>query len=35
MVIYEAITPQCGRAVVQALAVRVDIELMTYEAMTP
>ena len=32
---YEAITPQCGRLVVQVLIVIVDIGMMTYEAMTP
>ena len=26
VVIYEAMTPQCGRSVVQVLVVRVDIE---------
>ena len=34
MVIYEAMTPQCRRSVVQVLVVRVDIEVLTYEAMT-
>ena len=28
-------TPQCGRSVVQVLLVRVDIRVVTYEAMTP
>ena len=28
-------TPQCGRSVVQALIVKVDIGVVTYEAMTP
>ena len=28
-------TPQCGRSVVQVLVVKVDIEVVTYEAMTP
>ena len=28
-------TPQCGRSVVQVLIVRVDIGVVTYEAMTP
>ena len=28
-------TPQCGRSVVQVLVVRVDIGVVTYEAMTP
>ena len=28
-------TPQCGRSVVQVLAVRVDIGVLTCEAMTP
>ena len=35
VVIYEAMTSQCGRSVVQALVVRVDIGVFTYEAMTP
>ena len=35
VVIYESITPQCGRSVVQVLAVRVDISVVTYVAMTP
>ena len=35
MVIYEAMTPQCGRSVVQVLVVRADIEMVIYEAMTP
>ena len=35
MVIYEAMTPQCRRSVVQVLVVIVDIEVMIYEAMTP
>ena len=35
MVIYEAMTHQCGRSVVQVLVVRVDIGVMIYEAMTP
>ena len=34
MVTYEAITPQCGRSVVQVLVVRVDTEVVTYESMT-
>ena len=33
-VIYEAMTPQCGRSVVQVLVVRVDVEVVIYEAMT-
>ena len=33
LVIYEALTPQCGRSV-QVLVVRVDIGVVTYEAMT-
>ena len=32
---YEAVTPQHGRSVVQVLVVRVDIGVVTYEAMTP
>ena len=28
--IYEAMTPQCGRSVVQVLVVRVDIGVMTH-----
>ena len=32
---YEAMTPQCGRSVVQVLVVRVDIGVVTYKAMTP
>ena len=35
MVTYEAMTPQCGRSVVQVLVVGVDIGVVTYEAMTP
>ena len=35
MVIYEAMTPQCVRSVVQVLVVRVDIGVVIYEAMTP
>ena len=35
VVIYEAITPQCGRSVVQFRVVRLDIGVGTYEAMTP
>ena len=35
VVIYEAMTPQCGRSVVQVLVVRVDIAVVIYEAMTP
>ena len=37
MVIYETMTPQCGRSVVQVLVVRVDIHVgvVIYEAMTP
>ena len=34
MVIYEAMTPQCRRSVVQVLVVRVDIGVVTYEATT-
>ena len=33
--IYEAMTPQCGRSVVQVLVVRVDIRMVICEAMTP
>ena len=35
VVTYKAMTPQCGRSVVQVLVVRVDIEVVIYEAMTP
>ena len=35
VVIYEAMTPQCGRSVVLVLVVRVDIGVVIYEAMTP
>ena len=35
MVTYEAMTPQCGRSVVQVLVIRVGIGVVTYEAMTP
>ena len=35
MVIYEAMTSQCGRSVVQVLVVRVDIGVVIYKAMTP
>ena len=35
MVIYEVMTPQCGRSVVQVLVVRVDLGVVIYEAMTP
>ena len=35
VVTYEAMTPQCGRSVVQVLVVRVDIGVVTYEVMTP
>ena len=34
VVTYEAMTPQCGRSVVQVLVVRVDIGVVIYEAMT-
>ena len=34
-VIYEAMTPHCGRSVVRVLVVRVGIGVGTYEAMTP
>ena len=34
MVIYDAMTPQCVRSLVQVLVVTVDIEVMIYEAMT-
>ena len=33
-VTYEAMTPQCGRSVVQVLVVRVNIGVGTYEAIT-
>ena len=33
--IYEAVSPQCWRSVVQVLVVRVDIGVVTYESMTP
>ena len=35
MVSYEAMTPQCGRSVVQVLVVIVDIRVMIDEGMTP
>ena len=35
MVTCEAMTPQCGRSVVQVLVVRVDIGVLISEAMTP
>ena len=39
VVTYEAMTPQCGRSVVQVLVVRVDVRVVigvaTFEAMTP
>ena len=35
VVIYECMTPQCGRLVVQVLVVRVDIGVVIYEGMTP
>ena len=35
MVIYEAMTSQCGSSVTQVLIVRVDIIVMTYQGMTP
>ena len=35
VVTYEAMTPQCGRSVVQVLFVRVDIGMVIYEALTP
>ena len=34
VMIYEAMTSQCERSVVQILVVRVDIGVMIYEAMT-
>ena len=34
-VTYEAMTPQCGRSVVQVMVVRVDKGVVIYEAMTP
>ena len=35
MLTYEAMTPQCGRSVVQVMVVRVDIGVVFYEDMTP
>ena len=35
VVIYEAMTQQCGRSLVHVLIVRVDIGVVIYEAMTP
>ena len=35
VVTYEAMTPQCGRSVVQVLVVRVYIGVVIYEAITP
>ena len=35
VVTYEAMTSQCWRSVVQVVVVRVDIEEVIYEAMTP
>ena len=35
MVTYEGMTSNCGRWVVQVLVVRVDIGVMTNEAMRP
>ena len=35
VVIYEDMTPQHGRSVVQVLVVRVYIDEVTYEAITP
>ena len=32
VVIYEAMTSQCGRSVVQVLVVRLDMGLVIYEA---
>ena len=34
VVTYEAMTPWCGKLVVQVLVVRVDIGVVIYEAMT-
>ena len=34
MVTYEAMTSQCGRSVDQVLVVRVDIGVVTYDAVT-
>ena len=34
VVIYEAMTPQCGWSVIHVLFVSLDIEGVTYEAMT-
>ena len=33
-VIYEAMTPQCGRSVFQVLIVRMGVGVLTHEAMT-
>ena len=33
--IYEAMTPQCRRSVVQVLVIRVDKGMVIYEGMTP
>ena len=33
MVIYKAMTPQCGRSAVPILVIRVDIGVVTYESM--
>ena len=35
VVTYKAMTPLCGRPVVQVLVVRVDNGVVAYEAMTP
>ena len=35
VVIYKAMTPQCGRSVVHVLVVRMDIGVVIYKAMTP
>ena len=34
VVTFEAMTPQCGRSVVQVLVVRVDIGVLIFKAMT-
>ena len=35
VVTYEAMTPHCGRSVVQVLVVGMDIGEVTYKVMTP
>ena len=34
LVTYSAMTPQCGRSVVQILVITVDIGVLTYESVT-